>query len=65
MSKDLSSEEKLKKFKSHTSYNTANSKIHKKMPSTTTTNGAKDNTIISINLNILPREKKILMPMKN
>ncbi len=57
MSKDLSSEEKLKKFKSHTSYNTANSKIHKKMPSTII-NGAKDNKIISINLNILPREKK-------
>ena len=64
MSKDLSTEEKLKKFKSHTSYNTANSKIHKKMPSTII-NGAKDNKIISINLNILPREKKILMPMKN
>ena len=57
MSKDLCSEEKLKKFKSHTSYNTSNSKIHKKMPSTII-NGAKDNKIISINLNILPREKK-------
>ena len=57
MSKDLSNEENLKKFKSHKSYNTANSKNHKKMPSTII-NGNKDNKIISINLNILPREKK-------
>ena len=57
MSKDLSADENLKKFKSHKSYNTANSKNHKKMPSTII-NGSKDNKIISINLNILPREKK-------
>ena len=57
MSKDLSNEENLKKFKSHTSYNTGNSKIHKKIPSTII-NGVKDNKIISINLNILPREKR-------
>ena len=57
MAKDLSADENLKKFKSHKSYNTANSKNHKKMPSTII-NGSKDNKIISINLNILPREKK-------
>ena len=57
MSKDLSNEENLKKFKSHKSYNTANSKNHRKIPSTII-NGPKDNKIISINLNILPREKK-------
>ena len=57
MSKDLSADENLKKFKSHKSYNTTNSKNHKKMPSTII-NGTKDNKIISINLNILPREKK-------
>ena len=57
ISKDLSNDENLKKFKSHKSYNTGNSKNHKKMPSTII-NGTKDNKIISINLNILQREKK-------
>ena len=57
MSNDLSADENLKKFKSHKSYNTTNSKNHKKIPSTII-NGPKDNKIISINLNILQREKK-------
>ena len=57
ISKDLSNDENLKKFKSHKSYNTGNSKNHKKMPSTII-NGNKENKIISINLNILQREKK-------
>ena len=57
MSKDLSADENLKKFKSHKSYNTANSKNHKKIPSTII-NGPKDNKIISINLNILQKEKR-------
>ena len=57
LSKDLSTDENLKKFKSHKFYNTNNSKNHKKIPSTII-NGSKDNKIISINLNILPKEKK-------
>ena len=58
LSKDLSSEENFKKFKSQKSYHTnTESQAHQKLP-TTVINGPNDNNIISINLNILQKEKK-------
>ena len=59
LSKDLSSEENFKKFKSQKSYHpSTESQTHQKLPSSVI-NYPKDNKIISINLNILPKEKKI------
>ena len=59
LSKDLISEENYKKFKTQKSNHTnTESQTHQKMPSTVI-NGPNDNNIISINLNILPKEKKI------
>ena len=65
LSKDLSSENNFKKFKSQKSYHTnTESQVHQKLPSTVI-NGSNDNNIISINLNILPKEKKISQYNKN
>ena len=59
LSKDLISEENFKKFKSQKAYHTnTESQTHQKIPSTVI-NGSNDNNIISINLNILPKEKKV------
>ena len=58
LSKDLISEENFNKFKSQKSYHTnTESQTHQKAQSTVI-NGPNDNNIISINLNILPKEKK-------
>ena len=65
LTKDLSSDENFKKFKSQKSYHTnTESQTHQKIPSTVI-NGQNDNNIISINLNILPKEKKSIQNNKN
>ena len=65
LSKDLISEESYKKFKSQKSYHTnTESQAHQKIQSTVI-NGPNDNNIISINLNIVPKQKKITSSNKN
>ena len=65
LTKELSSQENFKKFISQKSYHTnTESQTHQKIHSTVI-NGQNDNNIISINLNILPKEKKSLQNNKN
>ena len=65
LSKDIISDENFKKYKSQKSVHTnTESQTHQKLPSTVI-NSSNDNNIISINLNILPKEKKFLQNNKN
>ena len=65
LTKELNSEDNFKKFKSQKLYHTnTESQTKQKLPSTVIS-GLTDNNIISINLNILSKEKKILHNNKN
>ena len=65
LTKELNSEDNYKKFKSQKLHHTNTESLTKQKLPSTVINGPTDNNIISINLNILSKEKKILHNNKN
>ena len=58
LTKELNSEDNYKKFKSQKLHHTNTESLTKQKLPSTVINGPTDNNIISINLNILSKEKK-------